>query len=130
MPRIRFLLDENVSNSVIEVLEERGHEVLLARNVFAAGTPDRLLAVLTANESLVVVTHDRDFRAITKLLPEEGRSQFRKGAGRIQLSVPEVDARVYLQRHLPLIEMKYEMCLQDGTPLLVEILKTVLRFQV
>jgi hypothetical protein len=129
VPRIRFLLDENVSNSVIEVLEARGHEVYLARDVFAAGTPDRMLAVLTAHESLVVVTHDRDFRAISKLLPEESRSKFRRGAGRIQLSVPEIDARRYLERHLPLIELKYELCLQEGTPLLVEILKTVVRFQ-
>jgi hypothetical protein len=129
VPRIRFLLDENVSNSVIDILEARGHEVLLARDVFAAGTPDRMLAVLTAHESLVVVTHDRDFRAISKLLPEETRSRFRRGAGRIQLAVPEVDAKTHLERRLPLIELQYELCLQEETPLLAVIQKTGIRFQ-
>ena len=37
VPRIRFLLDENVSSSVIDILEARGHVVLLARDVMAAG---------------------------------------------------------------------------------------------
>jgi hypothetical protein len=55
VPRIRFLLDENVSNNVIDVLKARGHEVILAKDATAAGTPDAVLAVLIAHESMVII---------------------------------------------------------------------------
>lgn len=57
---IRFLLDENVRSDVADVLRGRGHEVYLARDITAPGTPDHILATITAIDSLVFVTHDKD----------------------------------------------------------------------
>lgn len=129
MPRIRFLLDENVSRTVLDILEARGHEVLLAKDVTAAGTPDAVLAVLIAHESMVIVTHDRDFRSIRKLLPEQDRRRYARGAGRLQLQVPEVEARAYIEDNLPLIEFYYEDCLRKGKPFQMIIQRSGVKLQ-
>lgn len=120
---IRFLLDENVSHSVIGLLERRGHEVLLSRDLTAEGTPDTILAVLTAYESLVVISHDRHFRAFRNLLPEHDRNRLARNAGRIQLEVPEARARARLEQALPLIEFSYAECRRNGTPFMMIIQK-------
>lgn len=129
VPRIRFLLDENVSNSVLAILEARGHEVLLARDITAAGTPDAVLAVLIAHESMVIVTHDRDFRSIRRLLPEKDRRRYARGAGRLQLDIPEIHAAAYLEDHLPLLEFYYEDCQRKGKPFQVIIQKSGVKLQ-
>lgn len=129
MPRIRFLLDENVSSSVIEVFEARGHDVLLARDVLAAGTPDAVLAILIVHEAMVIVTHDRDFRSIRKMLPERERRRYARGAGRLQLDIPEIDARGAIEEHLPLLEFWYDDCQRKGKPFQVIIQKSGIKLQ-
>jgi len=129
VPRIRFLLDENVSGSVVGVLEARGHEVLLARDVMAAGTPDAVLAVLVAHEAMVIVTHDRDFRSIRNMLPERDRRRYARGAGRLQLDIPEVEAARFLEGHLPLLEFWYEDCQRKARPFQVIIQKSGIKLQ-
>jgi hypothetical protein len=129
VPRIRFLLDENVSNSVVDVLESRGHVVLLARDVMAAGTPDAVLAVLVAHESMVIVTHDRDFRAIRRMLPERDRRRYAQGAGRLQLEIPETDASAAIEDRLPLLEFWYEDCQRKGKPFQVILQKSGIKLQ-
>ena len=129
MPGIRFLLDENVSNNVIEVLMARGHEVIRANDATAAGTPDAILAVLVAHESMVIVTHDRDFRSIRKMLPEKDRRRYARGAGRLQLDVPETDARAYIEEHLPIIEFHYADCQRKQQPFQAIIQKSGIKFQ-
>lgn len=121
---IRFLLDENVSNAVIELLESRGHTVLLSRDVTAAGTPDNILAVLSAHESLVIVSHDKHFRTYSKLLPEHERKRFTQGAGRLQLEVPEVRARTRIEEELAMIEFAYHDCQRRGLPFRMTIKKS------
>lgn len=122
-PPIRFLLDENVSNSVIELLEQHGHEVLLSRDLTAEGTPDTILAILTSHESLVVISHDRHFRSFKTLLPEHDRNRLARNAGRIQLEIPEARARARLEHALPLIAFSYAECRRTGTPFMMIIQK-------
>lgn len=104
---IRFLSDENVREDILEFLEERGHEVVRSRNVLAAGTPDQLLALLGRFESLVVVTHDRDFRNFRKLLPEGERTQFSRGSGRLQLEIAYEKALMRVSEEIENIEHHY-----------------------
>lgn len=129
MPRIRFLLDENVSSNVIDVLEARGHEVTRVVDIAAAGTPDAMLALFISHESMVIITHDRHFRSITKMLPEKNRNQYAKGAGRLQLEVPESDAREYLEAHLPFVEFSYAECQREGEPFQAIIQKSGFKLQ-
>lgn len=125
---IRFLLDENVQNSVIDLLESRGHEVLLSRDLTAEGTPDTILAILTSRESLVVISHDRHFRSFKNLLPEHDRNRLARSAGRIQLEMPEVRARDRLEKALPLIEVSYADCRERGVPFMMTIQKANMKF--
>lgn len=129
MPRIRFLLDENVSKTVVDVLKARGHDVIRAQDVFDAGTPDRTLAILIAHESMVIITHDRDFRRIREMFPEQDRRRYAHGAGRLQLEVPEMDAKRHLQERLPLIEFHYEECQRAGKPFRMILQKNGVKIQ-
>lgn len=129
MPRIRFLLDENVSKTVVDVLEARGHSVIRAQDVFDAGTSDVVLAVLIAHESMVIITHDRDFRRIRQMLPERERRRYARGADRLQLDVPEMDVRRHIEERLPLIEFHYEDCQRTGKPFQMILQKSGVKIQ-
>ncbi len=124
---IRFLLDENVSNSVIDVFTARGHDVYLSRELTEEGTPDTVLAILSKYESLIIVSHDRHFRAYTKLLSEHERRRFAEGAGRLQLEVPGAQARPRIQQEMALIEFHYEDCLRRRRPFLMTIRRNNVR---
>lgn len=66
---IRFLFDENVRSDVIQLFRQRGHEIILSREVTGVSAPDQLIAVFGKYESLVIVSHDNDFRKYRQLLP-------------------------------------------------------------
>jgi predicted nuclease of predicted toxin-antitoxin system len=56
----RWIVNENVSSTVIRTLRERGHDVLSVKeSLRGTGDPD-ILARAQADER-VVVTHDKDF---------------------------------------------------------------------
>jgi len=56
----RWIVNENVSSTVIRTLRERGHEVLSVKeSLRGAGDPD-ILARAQADDR-VVLTHDKDF---------------------------------------------------------------------
>ena len=87
-----------------------------AVDIASAGTEDSVLAVLIAHEAMVIVSHDRRFCSIRKLLPEEGCNQYAEGVERLQLEVPEPDARAFPEEHLPLIEFHYAECQRKQEP--------------
>jgi predicted nuclease of predicted toxin-antitoxin system len=58
---IRFLLDNNVPDSVARYLRERGHDVELVRDVMAADAKDPVVAVAAIKSNRVLVSWDRDF---------------------------------------------------------------------
>jgi predicted nuclease of predicted toxin-antitoxin system len=57
---MRFLVNENVSGTVIGALRSRGHEVLSVKESMRSESDQAILARGEA-ESRIVVTHDRDF---------------------------------------------------------------------
>lgn len=125
---IRFLLDENVRSDVAEVLRERGHEVYLSRDITAPGAPDHLLATITAIDSLVFVTHDKDFKNFLKVLPKGHKIQMSKGSGRLQLLIPEAAAKARLEAELDFIELYHERCLRLSETFFVTVQKTGMRW--
>ena len=122
--RIRFLIDENVTADAARVLEQRGHEVVFSRNVLATAAPDQLLAILGKYESLVIVTHDRDFKRYRKLLPEHERSRFSEGAGRLQLEVDYSRAAARIEEEIDVIEYFHQRARRERRPFLMSIQKT------
>lgn len=57
---MRFLVNENVTRTVIEELRRRGHDVLSVKESMRSEMDDVILARAQA-EQRIVVTHDKDF---------------------------------------------------------------------
>ncbi|MBA3643203.1 MAG: DUF5615 family PIN-like protein [Chloroflexia bacterium] len=85
----RFLLDQNVQDSVRTFLIEQGFEALPARDLIGAGAPDNLIAFVANAQGLVLITHDKHFRRSSRLVTGAQRRQFEAGAGQIVLQVRE-----------------------------------------
>ncbi len=62
----RFLIDENVQSGVAETILALGYQVYGSRQSLSAGAPDEDLARLARSRSLIVVSHDRDFRVLLR----------------------------------------------------------------
>ena len=62
-------LDENVPDSVAELLRAAGHDVALARDQQLAGAIDERLLTVAAAEGRTLVTLDRDFTNILRHPP-------------------------------------------------------------
>jgi predicted nuclease of predicted toxin-antitoxin system len=104
---IRFLIDENVDDLVGRYLSERGHEVLYARTSLGSMSPDQLIAFTAETRGLVVVTHDKDFRRFSQLLPVGFQRRFARVAGRISLNVKEPRAVQRIREEIEAIEFHY-----------------------
>jgi hypothetical protein len=121
---IRFLCDENVRKVVADYLEERGHLVLQSREVIGRSSPDQVLALLAQVESLVIVSHDQDFKKFRAMVPEHLRSRFSAGAGRLWLDVPYDRSLDRIRQEIEVIEFHYEQALRNHKPFIMEIRKT------
>lgn len=125
---MRFLLDENVPDSLALFFQERGFEVLLARDSFASGTPDQLLTFAAETEGLVIVTKDKDFRRLRDLLPQGHQRRIATGAGYIILSGKIPQAATRLAQEWDLIEFDYERSRRDRRRFIVRITNTGIQF--
>jgi hypothetical protein len=94
----RFLIDQNVHDAVHTFLVKLGYESTLVRDLSGPGTPDAVIAYVANSAGYVVVTHDRDFRDLSRLLPDDQRGDFTQGAGQLLLQVAEPDAVRYLSQ--------------------------------
>ena len=124
MARLPFLLDENVADSVARVLAELGHDVTLVRDSLGRKSPDQLLAVVADQFGLIVVTHDKDLRRFSRLLPEGSRRYFREGAGVIHLACDEVIAANRMREEIDVVEFHHERARRSGGRLHMRITKT------
>jgi hypothetical protein len=124
LTKIRFLIDENVPTSVGNFLADRGHSVIFAKDVFGESAPDPLLAFTAELEGIVVVTHDRDFRRFSKLIPSSARGRFARGAGRISLNVTEDHALGRVREELDVIEFHFERAVKARRRLMLVINET------
>ena len=91
---MRFLMNENVSGTVIRTLRRRGHDVLSAKESMQ-GESDPAILERARREGRLLVTHDKDFGelAFRSHLPAEcGVVLFRLG-GR----APDADNRRILE---------------------------------
>jgi hypothetical protein len=82
---MRFMLDQNVPNSVATALRELGHDVALVRELLAVDAPDPLVATTAEIEDRILVSLDRDFQRLDPQRPPGHRARFRR-LSRIHLS--------------------------------------------
>jgi predicted nuclease of predicted toxin-antitoxin system len=104
---VRFILDENVPNSVGEMLRSRGHEVSSIRDFTAQGAPDQVVATIAEHEEAVLVSHDKDFRKIAPRVPDGQRARFRR-LSIVRMQCPKPRSSERLQAAMPLIEFEFE----------------------
>ena len=57
---MKFLIDENVGQAIVEYLRSSGHTVALARDI-KPGTPDTHILAKAEREAWIIITHDLDF---------------------------------------------------------------------
>jgi predicted nuclease of predicted toxin-antitoxin system len=61
---VKFLVDENLSPRVADLLTDAGHEAVHVRDLEAAGASDADVMALAATERRIIVSADTDFGAL------------------------------------------------------------------
>lgn len=128
MPRrLTFLADECVAESVSTFLEERGHEVIRAKQTLPEGTEDPIVAKVAEDLSAILLTDDSDFRVIAARRPDGQRSRFRK-LSRVHLACKHSQAITRIAAAVSLIEFEYEVAqARDDKRMILEIKPTLIR---
>lgn len=116
---MRLLIDEDVPRSVADLFQERGHEVILVRDVLLPGTPDPVVAAAGDQmEAIVVTWNQKDFRSLVARAPIGTRQMFRN-LGRISFKCNESRGRSRVETVIESIEFEYEQCVKRRDPRLI-----------
>jgi hypothetical protein len=125
-PRIKFFLDNCVPDSVARVLRSAGHEVILQRDTIPRDSPDPVVARVSEVLDAVLVSYDRDFKALAPRMGI-GQRRFRK-LSRIGFSCREPNAARRIEAALSLIEHEWQVAQNAAdNRMIVEIGETIIR---
>jgi predicted nuclease of predicted toxin-antitoxin system len=61
---VRFLVDENLSRSLADLLAKGGHDAVHVRDLEAAGATDSAIMALAAADDRIIISADTDFGAL------------------------------------------------------------------
>lgn len=120
---IRFLLDENIPQSIGVFLKSRGHDVTYITEVAAAGSPDKIVAATAEQMDAVLLTSDHDFARIAPQIPIGRRAEFKK-LHRIRVGG---DAHQVFKDRIDTVEFEHARCAEKKTTLRMEIKKGTVR---
>lgn len=116
---IPFFTDQNVPDSVGAVLLEAGHKVIRLRDVMDVATVDPVIATACATGGQVLVTHDTDFKVVSRRLQITQR-EYHQSLHRICLRCPEPSSATRITAALSLIESEWKLATPEN-PLTIEI---------
>jgi Domain of unknown function (DUF5615) len=105
-PRLKFLTDNCVPDSVGSALIDAGHEVLRLRDVLPTNSPDPLVASVAELNEAILVSFDKDFKTLAPRIGI-GQQRFRK-LSRIGFRCDEPNAAARITVALALIEFEWE----------------------
>jgi predicted nuclease of predicted toxin-antitoxin system len=129
MPRLKapipFFTDQNVPDSVGQAIIDAGHELVRLRDVMDADTPDPIIAVACSRNGHVLVSHDNDFRQVSKRLKITQR-QYQNTLHRIQLRCLEPESAQRVQDAMTIIEAEW-VYPRMGKPMVIEISTSSIR---
>ena len=97
-----------MTESACKFLEERGHEVLRAKNKVPEGTPDPIVAKVSQDLDAILLTDDADFKTIVSRRPDGQKRRFRK-LSRVHLACKHAQSVNRLAASITLIEFEYEI---------------------
>jgi predicted nuclease of predicted toxin-antitoxin system len=98
---IAFLTDNNVPDSVGEILKARGHSVVRIREIMPVDSPDTVVAEAAIHSGQVLISWDKDFMQQRFLKERFATLQ------RVAFSCPEPQAAARLTEVLDRIEDEY-----------------------
>lgn len=117
--QIPFFTDQNVPDSVGNILIKAGHQVTRLRDVMLTTTADPIIAVACSQSGHVLVSHDNDFRQISKRLNITQR-QYQQSLHRIHLACPEPNSAKRISEALSLIEAEW-LLIKKGRPMVIDL---------
>ncbi len=113
---MRLLLDQNVPDSVATAFRNRGHAVLLLREVVAPDSPDEIVATVSEIEEAILVSSDGDFdKTIAPRIPDGQKRRYRK-LSRITLKCKPPRAAQRIEAAMSLIELEFEIAQNSNDP--------------
>jgi hypothetical protein len=59
--KLRFFTDENIGDSIVRFLRDRGHSVYRCKSHLPEGTPDPVVATTAMEDNRILISQDRDF---------------------------------------------------------------------
>ena len=104
---MRFFLDHGVPASVGNFLVAAGHEVIILKDALAPDSKDPVVALTAAENAAVLISFDRDFRAIAGRLGVSNK-RLRK-LSRIQMRCKEPEGVRRLKEAMKFIEHEWEI---------------------
>lgn len=96
---MRFLVNENVTGTVIRGLRERGHDVLSVKEAMRSAD-DEIVLARGQTEERIIVTHDKDFGELAF------RSHLPASCGIVLLRLAGTNAETDNQRALESLESR------------------------
>lgn len=124
---ISFFTDNNVTDSVGDVIVSAGHKLTRLRDVMVNNTSDPVIAAACSLSGDVLVTHDGDFRGrdAAKRLGLT-RKQYQNKLHKVQLRCLEPSSARRIQEAMSLIEHEW-LLIQPDRPMVLEIRDEVIR---
>lgn len=122
-----FLADECVTESACRFLEERGHEVIRAKDKLPEGTQDPIVAKVAEDLSAILISDDSDFETIAARRPNRQKKRFKR-LSRVHLACKHSQAVNRLAAAITLIEFEYEVAqARPDKRMIVEVKPTLIR---
>jgi predicted nuclease of predicted toxin-antitoxin system len=115
---IPFFTDHNVPDSVGAAIVAANHTLTRLRECMSPDSDDKLIAVTCARSGQVLVSHDNDFKEITKRLQ---LTRFKNSLHRIDLKCSGPVAAGRMRDVLSLIEHEWFHARLLGIPMLVTV---------
>jgi predicted nuclease of predicted toxin-antitoxin system len=110
-----FMLDENVSQDVADLLVEQGHKAEFIREYVFPGSPDQVVATASEELQSVLVSFDGDFETISPRIAKGQRRRFRR-LSRIWMRCSEPQAAHRLSKGLDFVAREFDL-VTPSTPM-------------
>lgn len=122
---MRFLTDEHIGTSVVEFLRTKSKYVYLARHELGPGASDPAIVIDAIKRGAIVVSCDRDFRALFEQVPVGHRRNFDRLCGRIELKqIPMTEIIERLRALWPVIASTERLARKRRQRLIMRVTKT------
>ena len=105
---MKFILDENIPNSVRIKVGSLGADVEFIRDLIPEGSVDPLVAFVAENNSAILLSFDGDFQSIAPRIPNGQKSRFKR-LSRIWLRCNEYQAAIRVEAAWDFIRNEFDI---------------------